>query len=158
MGNILGYDAASRGNRFQKLRRHIIIRNAIQISSDAVLYSSTKVLKQHAVQTSKEQILVAQASIFQSIFPQLEWNATWKRVEWTVWHTNTNTSLHVKIVVVNKNHGIHCILSAWHFLAFDFFNTKCRVWKSVFMRQLNIYDKILIHFSSYCIVHEISRR
>ena len=69
MRNILGYDAASRGNRFQKLRRHIIIRNAIQTSSDAVLYCSTKVLKQHAVQTSKEQMFTAQASIFQSIFP-----------------------------------------------------------------------------------------
>jgi hypothetical protein len=69
MRTILGYDAASRGNRFHKFRRHIIIRNAIQISSDAVLHSSTKVLKQHSVQTFKEQIFVAQASIFQSILP-----------------------------------------------------------------------------------------
>lgn len=34
-----------------------------------LLCSSTTALKQHAVQTSKEQMFVAQASIFQSIFP-----------------------------------------------------------------------------------------
>jgi hypothetical protein len=46
-----------------------VIRNAIQTTSDSVLHSSTKVLKQHAVPTSKEQMFIAQASIFQSIFP-----------------------------------------------------------------------------------------
>ena len=39
-------------------------------------------------------------------FRQLEWNAIWKRIPWTVW--NPNTSLHVRIMVINKNQGIYC--------------------------------------------------
>ena len=153
MRNVPGYDAASRGNRFQKLRSTLSFETRLKYPVTRCSVPAQKYSYNTPCKPPKNKYSLSKLPYFNQYFRQLEWNATWKRILWTVW--NPNTSLHVRIVVINKNHGIYC---QHGFFGLFISSTQNTEYEKAFLWDDCIYDTISIHFSSYCTVHEIGRR